>query len=196
MLFGSYTFLVFFVLTIVALKTCERWPNAQRALLLASSYLFYGYWDFRFLALVWVSSIIDYSIGLGLGRSESSRARKLLLSVSVVSNLSILGFFKYFNFFQDSAEYLLANLGIGYQPWLLGIVLPVGISFYTFQTLGYSIDVYRRDIRPCKDPLVFFTFVSYFPQLVAGPIERASVLLPQLTRPVRIAAPKLMSGAS
>jgi D-alanyl-lipoteichoic acid acyltransferase DltB (MBOAT superfamily) len=194
MLFGSYTFLIFFVLTLVALKSCERLPTIQRILLLAASYLFYGYWDYRFLALVWISSIIDYGVGLGLGRSQSPGSRKLLLATSVVANLSILGFFKYFNFFQDSAEHLLAALGVGYQPWLLGIVLPVGISFYTFQTIGYSIDVYRGDVRPCKDALVFFTFVAYFPQLVAGPIERAGALLPQLSRGVTITGSRLMSG--
>lgn len=154
----------------------------QNFLLVGASYLFYGWWDYRFLALIAFSSILDYYIGLKLGEEKKQKKRKLFLTISLVVNLGFLGFFKYFNFFADSFAEAFTFLGMPFEASQLDIILPVGISFYTFQTLSYSIDVYRRQLEPCKDPVSFFAFVSFFPQLVAGPIERASNLLPQFYR--------------
>jgi alginate O-acetyltransferase complex protein AlgI len=147
-------------------------------LLLASCY-FYGSWDVRFLALLLGSVLIDYSVALALARSEGPR-RRWLLAISLAFNLGVLAFFKYAGFFAESAAELLASLGWPVAVGDLGIVLPVGISFYTFQTLSYTVDVYRRRLEPCRSLLDFALFVMFFPQLVAGPIERAERLLPQL----------------
>lgn len=156
---------------------------AQNGLLLAASYVFYGWWDWRFCSLMLVSSAVDYFAGLWLGRLQRRSARRVVLGLSLLTNLGLLGFFKYFNFFIDSAGSALAALGL--QPNLpsLNVILPVGISFYTFQTLSYTIDVYWRRIEPTRSILDFFAYVAFFPQLVAGPIERAAHLLPQFTLP-------------
>jgi D-alanyl-lipoteichoic acid acyltransferase DltB (MBOAT superfamily) len=151
----------------------------QNILLLLASYLFYAWWDWRFLGLIIFSSIIDYSIGRKLGNVNTKLNRRLLLWLSLGINLGLLGFFKYFNFFIDSFTDAFSLFGYAIHGSHLDIILPVGISFYTFQTLSYTIDVYRKDIEPTKDLVSFFTFVSFFPQLVAGPIERATNLLPQ-----------------
>jgi alginate O-acetyltransferase complex protein AlgI len=151
----------------------------QNALLVAASYLFYGWWDYRFLALIVFSSILDYIIGIYLGKEEHKRKRKRLLATSLFVNLGFLGIFKYFNFFAESFANAFTFFGTHIEPTQLNIILPVGISFYTFQTLSYSIDVYRRQLEPCREPISFLAFVSFFPQLVAGPIERATNLLPQ-----------------
>jgi D-alanyl-lipoteichoic acid acyltransferase DltB (MBOAT superfamily) len=166
----------------------------QNVLLLVASYLFYGWWDWRFLSLIWFSTIVDYLVGLRLGRSETTRRRALLM-ISIVTNLGLLGFFKYFNFFVDSAALLIESIGLSANLPTLRVILPVGISFYTFQTLGYTIDVYRGKIAPEHDPVVFATYVAYFPQLVAGPIERATHLLPQIRQPRRADNDQLASGA-
>ena len=157
----------------------------QNLLLLAASYLFYGWWDWRFLGLIAFSSLVDYQVGLALGRTENPLRRKQLLWISLGVNLGMLAFFKYFNFFIESFIDAFALAGITLESSTLNIILPVGISFYTFQTLSYTLDIYRKQLEPTKDPIAFFTFVSFFPQLVAGPIERASNLLPQFKR-VRI----------
>ncbi len=150
--------------------------------LLAASYVFYGWWDWRFLSLLAISTISDFVIGRTMpSASESGRRRLLWLSVAV--NLGLLGTFKYFNFFVDSAIDMLATVGLNPSTPVLQVVLPVGISFYTFQTLSYSFDVYRGRIEPCRSLIDFATFVAYFPQLVAGPVERAHRLLPQITTP-------------
>ena len=178
MTFNSLSYLLFLPTVLVL-----YWQVGQRKrqwLLLAASYLFYGAWDWRFLGLIWLSTAIDYAVGRTLGRSDDETARKRLLLVSVGANLGILGFFKYAGFFVESAGALLGRIGLAPNPPLLEILLPVGISFYTFQTLSYTVDVYRRKIEPERDPLTFAVFVAYFPQLVAGPIERAQNLLPQL----------------
>ena len=156
--------------------------RAQNVLILAASYLFYGWWDWRFLGLVFASSLVDFLVGRRLPHAGSDRARRALMLTSLVANLGVLGFFKYFNFFIDSFADLVSLVGM--QPNLpsLRIILPVGISFYTFQTLGYTIDVYKKRLEPSRDPVEFFAFVSFFPQLVAGPIERAAKLLPQFGR--------------
>lgn len=178
MLFNSLTFFIF--LTIVLPVYYSLKLRAQNIWLLIASYVFYGCWDWRFLLLLMASTLVDFLIGLAIGGAQDERVRKRWLMVSLASNLGILGFFKYFNFFIDSAAEVIRLAG--FQPHLptLQIVLPVGISFYTFQSLSYTIDIYRRRLEPCRDLIDFALFVSYFPQLVAGPIERAKHLLPLL----------------
>ena len=144
-----------------------------------SSYLFYGWWDWRFLGLIAFSTLVDYVVGIQLDKSEDAFRRKALLVLSLSVNIGLLGFFKYYNFFLDSFEDAFTLLGMPIQTNTLNIILPVGISFYTFQTMSYSIDVYRRKLKATTDLIAFTAFVSFFPQLVAGPIERATNLLPQ-----------------
>jgi alginate O-acetyltransferase complex protein AlgI len=151
----------------------------QNALIVAASYLFYGWWDWRFLSLIVFSSFVDYFVGIYLSKVNNERKRKLLLWTSILVNLGFLGFFKYFNFFAQSFADAFTILGTPMEASRLDIILPVGISFYTFQTLSYSIDVYKRKLEPTNNIIAFFAFVSFFPQLVAGPIERANNLLPQ-----------------
>jgi D-alanyl-lipoteichoic acid acyltransferase DltB (MBOAT superfamily) len=156
--------------------------KAQNAFILVVSYVFYGWWDWRFLGLIAFSSVVDYVCGIQIGSASDSTKRKTYLGISMAINLGLLGFFKYFNFFIDSTIQLLGSLGFQANPFSLQLILPVGISFYTFQTMSYTIDIYRRQLEPTKDPVAFFAYVSFFPQLVAGPIERASNLLPQFFR--------------
>ena len=180
MLFNSIDFAIF--LPIVFLLYWYVGSGSLRlrnAILLVASYVFYGWWDARFLLLIGLSTVMDYSIGLLMGRGGEQRHRRYLLWCSVAANLSLLGFFKYFNFFVDSFVDAFSFFGTSINVRTLSIILPVGISFYTFQTMSYTIDVYRRQITPTRDFLAFATFVSFFPQLVAGPIERATNLLPQ-----------------
>jgi D-alanyl-lipoteichoic acid acyltransferase DltB (MBOAT superfamily) len=149
-------------------------------MLLVASYIFYGAWDWRFLSLLFLSTIIDYICALKIYESNELKRRKLFLCVSIIASLSILSFFKYFNFFAESFQALLSYFGFSVHPRFLNIILPVGISFYTFQTMSYVIDVYRKELGATKNLFDFALFVTYFPQLVAGPIERASHLLPQV----------------
>ncbi len=184
MLFNSFAFLVFLPLAYLAYWGLQKQgTKAQNVFVLLASYLFYGWWDWRFLGLLFVSSLCDYLIGIAMHRTEVKVRRKALLWLSLAVNLGLLGFFKYFNFFIDSFGDLLLTMGL--QPNLpsLRIILPVGISFYTFQTLSYTIDIYRGQVKPTRAPIAFFAFVSFFPQLVAGPIERARDLLPQFLTP-------------
>ena len=182
MLFNSLVFFLFLSIVFVLYWLFRNQLKLQNIIVLISSYIFYGWWDWRFLSLIVISSLADYFIGLWLDRSEKKTKRKLLLALSIVVNIGILGFFKYFNFFIDSAAGFLNQFGFQANPTSLQIILPVGISFYTFQTLSYSIDIYRRQIEPTKDVIAFFAFVSFFPQLVAGPIERARNLVPQFLK--------------
>jgi D-alanyl-lipoteichoic acid acyltransferase DltB (MBOAT superfamily) len=180
MLFNSLDFAIFLpVVFLLYWFVFQKKIKAQNALVALASYVFYGWWDWRFLSLIIFSSVIDYFIGLQLENIKKDRYRRLLLWTSIFVNLGLLGFFKYFNFFIDN--FLDAFSFFGYQipNTSLNIILPVGISFYTFQTLSYTIDVYRKQLKPTKDFVAFTAFVSFFPQLVAGPIERASNLLPQ-----------------
>jgi D-alanyl-lipoteichoic acid acyltransferase DltB (MBOAT superfamily) len=144
-----------------------------------ASYTFYGWWDWRFLFLIVFSSVVDYFVGRGLAKEERPSLRKLLLWISIIVNIGFLGFFKYYNFFVDNFVNAFSFFGQKISPNTLDIILPVGISFYTFQTLSYSIDIYKKKLAPTKDFIAFSAFVSFFPQLVAGPIERAKHLLPQ-----------------
>ncbi|WP_317198344.1 MBOAT family O-acyltransferase [Aurantibacter crassamenti] len=155
----------------------------QNLLLVSASYLFYGWWDYRFLSLIFLSTIVDYFIGINIEKQDSVKNQKLLLWSSVIFNLGVLGFFKYFNFFIDSWINLFNSIGYSMKSdWTLNIILPVGISFYTFQTMSYTIDIYQKKLKPTKDFISFAAFVSFFPQLVAGPIERATNLLPQILK--------------
>jgi D-alanyl-lipoteichoic acid acyltransferase DltB (MBOAT superfamily) len=163
--------------------------------LLAASYFFYGYWDYRFLSLIFISSFIDFFIGKRLAIEKSKSNRKILLALSLIANLGMLGVFKYYNFFSASfAEMWHSIFGKELGFVTLKIVLPVGISFYTFQTLSYTIDVYRKKLDPTKNFVSFFAYVSFFPQLVAGPIERAINLLPQFERPREFSYHKSVDG--
>ena len=177
MLFFQIEFMILAVV-VVAFLLAIRNNRSRKLFLLATSYYFYAYWDWRFLGLIIFSTVVDYLVSRGMGRAVRPASRKLLFGVSLICNLGLLGFFKYFNFFLDSLKVLLEPSGL--HLGTLDIILPVGISFYTFQTLGYTIDVYRRQLEPCKDFFDFALFVAFFPQLVAGPIVRASVFLPQL----------------
>ncbi len=180
MLFNSLIFPIFLILSFgIYWFLVNRNLRLQNAFLLVASYIFYGWWDWRFLGLIFFSSVVDYVVGLRLSQTEKQNSRKILLIISLITNLGILGFFKYFNFFIDSFADVIRMLGMNPNIPALHIILPVGISFYTFQTLSYTIDIYRKKIEPTKDVVAFFAFVSFFPQLVAGPIERASALLPQ-----------------
>ena len=157
-----------------------RWQNL---FLVAASYLFYGWWDYRFLFLIALTTLFSYASGLLIAHYEGKRERqKAVSALNIVLNLTILGVFKYYNFFSENLQALLHSIGITTDWVTLDILLPVGISFYTFQALSYSIDVYRKKLEPCRDILAFFAYISFFPQLVAGPIERATNLLPQFYR--------------
>jgi D-alanyl-lipoteichoic acid acyltransferase DltB (MBOAT superfamily) len=194
MAFNSTVFAVFFVLVYGGYLLLRRSVRGQNALLLVASYVFYGWWDWRFCGLLAASTVIDYAVGRAMHASEDPKRRKHLLWVSLCANLGMLGFFKYFDFFANSVKDGLNAFGMEANPVLLEVVLPVGISFYTFQTLSYTIDIYRRKLEPTKDFLAFALFVSFFPQLVAGPIERASHLLPQMLRPRKFDLPEFHAG--
>ena len=183
MLFNSIEFMIFFpIVFFVYWFIANKNIKIQNILLLIASYIFYGWWDWKFLSLIIISSSIDYCIGLAMFKSKKISERKLLLLVSICMNLGFLAFFKYFNFFAESFSEAFTLLGNPIDVIRLNIILPVGISFYTFQTLSYSIDIYRKKLEPTRDIIAFFAFVGFFPQLVAGPIERATNLLPQFFR--------------
>jgi len=180
MLFNSIDFIIFLPIVFL-LYWFVTYKNVklQNLLILIASYIFYGWWDWRFLSLIIFSSFVDYTLGIKLRREEKILKRKVLLWTSIVVNLGLLGYFKYYNFFLDNFLTAFSLFGQEIQSNTLNIILPVGISFYTFQTMSYTIDVYRRRLEPTKDFIAFSAFVSFFPQLVAGPIERAANLLPQ-----------------
>jgi alginate O-acetyltransferase complex protein AlgI len=194
MLFNSGVFLKFFAGFLLLYWLARNNLRARNILIVAASYLFYGWWDYRFLGLILFSSVLDYFVGLGIARQSDVRRRKLWLTLSIVANLGILGFFKYFDFFSTSLAVLFQKLDIPFQTSTLRIILPVGISFYTFQAMSYTIDVYRGAIPACRNLVNFLAFVSFFPQLVAGPIERASHLLPQFERTLGINRSMLEEG--
>ena len=181
MVFNSVQYLLFLPAVLVVYWLLNR--RHQNLLLLVASYIFYGAWDYRFLGLMWLSTLTDYTIGRLLGSTTDERRRKRIFLVSLAVNLGILGFFKYFNFFVDSAADLLRTFGFTPHLPTLNILLPVGISFYTFHGISYTFDVYRRHIEPANDLLDFAVFIAFFPQLVAGPIGRAQIQLPQFANP-------------
>lgn len=194
MLFNSIDFAIFLPIVFFTYWALDGKLRAQNFLLIAASYLFYGWWDWRFLSLIFFSSAVDYLVGIGFSKIDDARKRRLLLLTSIAVNLGFLGFFKYYNFFLDNLIEAYTFFGQQINPRGLDIVLPVGISFYTLQTLSYTIDVYRRKLEPTRDPVAFFAFVSFFPQLVAGPIERATNLLPQFFQRRTFDYPKAVDG--
>jgi alginate O-acetyltransferase complex protein AlgI len=180
MLFNSIDFAIFLpIVFILYWFVANKNLKLQNILIVVASYLFYGWWDWRFLSLIVFSTLVDYSIGILLSKEKKLLKRKLFLWTSIFVNLGFLGFFKYYNFFLDNFISAFSFFGMEVNANSLSIILPVGISFYTFQTLSYTVDVYKKKLDPTKDVIAFSAFVSFFPQLVAGPIERATNLLPQ-----------------
>ncbi len=180
MLFNSTAFLIFFGLIFTAYWFLpHKWQNR---FLLAGSYYFYSNWSWKFLSLIMISTVVDYFCGKYIYESNEKKQKKKFFILSLAVNLGILGFFKYANFFVAEAADFLSIIGFQSNISTLNIILPVGISFYTFQTMSYTIDIYRKKLKPTHDFLDFALFVSFFPQLVAGPIERAVNLLPQITK--------------
>lgn len=192
MLFNSLQFFIFFII-VYCLYLSLSHRNQNRMLLLAS-YIFYGAWDWRFLSLLWISTIVDYICGHKIYASNNPKLKKQLLFVSIATNLTILGFFKYFNFFADTLATSCDLWGIHLSVPTLKIILPVGISFYTFQTMSYTFDIYYNKMKPKKGFLDFALFVAFFPQLVAGPIERAKNLLPQIHLPRKVTLDNFYQG--
>ena len=193
MLFNSLHFVWFFIVVYAIYRVLPH--RAQNWFLLAASYYFYAAWDWRFLGLLIGSTVVDYLCARGMDRADAPRRRRLLLCVSISFNLTVLGFFKYFNFFADSLHSVFGAIGWQVDFVTLRVLLPIGISFYTFATMSYVIDVYRREIPATRDPQAFALFVAYFPHLVAGPILRASQLLSQIVVPRRVTREQLRDGS-
>ncbi|MBG65515.1 MAG: membrane-bound O-acyltransferase family protein [Flavobacteriales bacterium] len=180
MLFNSLDFAIFLpIVFLLYWFVAQKNLKLQNALIVLASYVFYGWWDWRFLSLIIFSTVVDYLVGQKLRVEEKQSKRKVLLWTSIIVNLGFLGFFKYYNFFLENFVDAFSLFGMQINANSLNIILPVGISFYTFQTLSYTIDVYKKKLEPTKDFIAFSAFVCFFPQLVAGPIERATNLLPQ-----------------
>lgn len=192
MVFNSLQFAWFFVVVYALYRVLPH--RGQNWLLLVASYYFYAAWDYRFVTLLAASTLVDYSCGRVLGALQDARRRRIVMWLSIGFNLAMLGFFKYFNFFADSFQALFAAIGWQLDYVTIRILLPIGISFYTFVTMSYVIDVYRREIEPESNLVDFAVFVAYFPHLVAGPILRATALLPQIARPRRITAAQIREG--
>ena len=186
MIFTDLVFFVFFAVT-AGVYWALRSNRSRKVWLLVTSYFFYGYWDYRFLALIFACTVLDYSVGLWLAKVQAPAARRALIVTSLSANLGLLGFFKYYNFFVESGVELFRRFGLPVNQPTLEIVLPAGISFFTFQSMSYTIDVYRRELEPRKSFLDFATFIAFFPQLVAGPIVRAKTFLPQFDAPRSLA---------
>ena len=195
MLFNSITYF-FFIIIVFALYWSVLLKNFkwQNLFLFIASYCFYGWWDVRFLALIFISSSVDFFLGRAIFNEPVRKKKQYLLGLCIFINLGMLAFFKYYNFFTASFSNLTEQLGFHSNLHTLQIILPVGISFYTFQSLSYSIDIYRGKIKPTNSFISFMTFVSFFPQLVAGPIERASDLLPQFLKARMFDKEKVKSG--
>lgn len=181
MQFNSFVFWIFFAVVLLLVRLLPH--RGQNRMLLVASYVFYAWWDWRFLSLIVISTCVDYFVALGISTSQNRRRKRVLCIVSVCVNLSILGVFKYYGFFADQLGHILSVIGLTLGPASRSIILPLGISFYTFQTMSYTIDVFRGTAEPERNFFDFALYVSFFPQLVAGPIERASRLLPQITSP-------------
>jgi len=194
MLFNSLTFFVFFSIVLVLYLSFQGRLQLQNRMLLVASYVFYGWWDWRFLSLIWLSTAVDYFCGLMIGKTDRVGKRKFFLILSVCFNLVVLGFFKYFNFFSDGIEKVIHCFGFQAHPLTLQIILPVAVSFYTFQEISYIVDVYRRQINPVKKFLDYALFVAFFPQLMAGPINRATDLLPQILQPRKLSLDMFYEG--
>ena len=195
MSFISIAFLFFLPIVFAVYWALGRYHRWQNLCLLVASYVFYGWWDWRFLILILVTSLSSFLSGLWMGRCQPGNAKaRCLLVGNIILNIGILAVFKYYDFFVTSLCSALSPLGISPDLPTLGLILPVGISFYTFQSLSYSVDVYRRQLEPTRDVVAFFTFIAFFPQLVAGPIERATNLLPQMLMPRRFRYAEAVEG--
>jgi alginate O-acetyltransferase complex protein AlgI len=195
MLFNSLTFLIFLVVVLLAVAWARRRNHRiENWVLIAASCVFYGWWDWRFLGLLFFTSGVDFLAAREIAASRTPRRKRLFLACSIGTNLTVLGFFKYCNFFAASLAYLLKPLGATIPDHVLNVILPVGISFYTFQAMSYTIDVYRGRIEACQHPRDFLTYISFFPQLVAGPIERAGEMLPQYRAGRRVTAVDIAEG--
>src|SRR3989442_414480 len=192
MLFDTPIFFAFLA-AVTLCYWCLDFRNQNRFLLVAS-YFFYGWWDWRFLCLMIASTCIDYFVAIKISDTENPKLRRSLLVLSLVINFSILGFFKYFNFFVDSAATALSTLGIHASVPVLRIILPPGISFYTFQEVAYIVDVYSRKLPPSRTFVDYGLFITLFPHLIAGPIQRPSHLLPQVQQPRRWDSEKFFNG--
>ena len=196
MVFNSITFFVFFLIFFNVYWILNKYTGIKirNLFTLLASYFFYGWWDYRFLALIFISSVTDFILGLRIHNSTDHKIKKAFLISSIIINLGILGFFKYYNFFIDSILELASIFNVSLSFYTLSIILPVGISFYTFQTLSYTIDIYYGKLKPTREVVSFFTFVAFFPQLVAGPIERANRLLPQFMEKKKFSYENSVSG--
>ena len=193
MLFDTPIFFAFLVLVLLVYWRLS-WRR-QNVMLLVASYFFYGWWDWRFLSLIMISTVVDYHCAKYIARSEEPWRRRTLLTISLALNLTFLGFFKYFNFFEDSLVQVLHTMGIHYVPFLvLRIILPPGISFYTFQEIAYIVDVYNRKLKASERLVDYALFIALFPHLIAGPIQRPSHLLPQVQKPRVYDSEKFFSG--
>jgi alginate O-acetyltransferase complex protein AlgI len=193
MLFNSLTFVVFFAVVVTAYWSIRSW-QARKNLLVVASYIFYGAWNPPFAALLFSTTAMDFWLGARIASAKGRHSRRVWLVASVSMNLTMLGFFKYGNFLLENFKWLLAQVGIAYQPPHLDILLPVGISFYTFHSLSYTLDIYRGVLQPTKSLRDFVLAVSFFPQLVAGPIVRAGDFLPQLVTPPGLRVGQFMWG--
>ena len=195
MLFNSFEFLLYLPITFLLYWAFSRNRKIQNLIVVIASYVFYGWWDWRFLMLIAFTSACIYASGLLLERFEGQRKRqKMVSAANIVLNLGILGLFKYYNFFVDNLELLLSAMGFHLDMMTMSIILPVGISFYTFQALSYTIDIYQKKLPATHDIIEFFAFISFFPQLVAGPIERATNLLPQFQKDRKFDYAKAVDG--
>lgn len=184
MVFNSLTFILFFAIVLLLHNLPFTW-RVKKYNLVAASYVFYAAWSPPFVILLWIATVIDWFVAQRLARTEEDKKRKLILLISIAANLGMLGYFKYGNFLLNNFVVLVNSLGIDYQPPSPGIILPLGISFYTFVTLSYTIDVYRRSIKPADSFIDYALLITFFPHLVAGPILRASQFLPQCLEPRR-----------
>lgn len=185
MLFPTLDFGLFFLLVFALAWGLKDWNTGRKLVLVVASYAFYAYWDWRFCGLLLASSLLNHAAGLVIGNSNDPRIRRRIVVLAITANLGILGFFKYYDFFIVSLNDLAFSFGLQRELPFLEVILPVGISFFTFQGISYVVDVYRRDVRPQTSLLNLLLYISFFPQLVAGPIVRASVFMPQIEQPPR-----------
>ncbi|MBU6402541.1 MAG: MBOAT family protein, partial [Verrucomicrobia bacterium] len=194
MLFNSNDFLGFFAVFLALYYLLRHWLGARNLLIVIASYVFYGWWDYRFAGLLLLTSVLDFTLALGIDRSSSATQRRALLIASATLNLSVLFLFKYFDFFEESFAAMLGQFGVKSHWRGLHLILPVGVSFYTFQSLGYVIEVYRGQFPACRNLVRFLAFVSFFPHLIAGPIQRAATLLPQFSQRLVITRAQIEEG--
>jgi D-alanyl-lipoteichoic acid acyltransferase DltB (MBOAT superfamily) len=194
MLFNSLDFAIFFPIVFILYWVLAKNLTLRNVLILIASYVFYGWWDWRFLILIVISSLVDFLVGKAIDKTDNKAKRKSFLVISLLVNLGFLVYFKYTNFFIDTFVDAFTLFGKNIEVTTLNIILPVGISFYTFQTLSYTIDIYRNQLKSTNNALAFFSFVAFFPQLVAGPIERASHLLPQFYKTYKFNYNQIKSG--